>query len=196
MYAGGLALTFRWVVALTFATSVVAKVRSDEGTSAVMAEFGLRARTGALAGGAVILAEASASVMLASGVGGAAGPVLATALLSTFTLAMIAMSLRGTDVACGCFGNWLTERIGLRSIVRNIALVAMAVWSLFPKGAPDDQLGQTLPAAVIASVVVLSYALAVRALGFEAGASESSTGRMVDRWGRSVPTGQAGERVR
>jgi len=50
----------------------------------------------------------------------------AAVMLIAFTFWMIWMLRRGLAIRCGCFGS-TTSRIGLKSVIRNLALVCMAI---------------------------------------------------------------------
>lgn len=104
--------------------SAVAKLRDTDGTAAAFADLGLRA-PGRLAV-IVPLAELGTAVLLVARppVGGA----LALFLLVAFTAVIGDVLRRGVRVRCACFGGVRQAVIGPRDLVRNAALIAVAVF--------------------------------------------------------------------
>ena len=73
----------------------------------------------------VVALETVVVLSLATGVGLAAGAVLAVILLCGFTLAMTINLARGRqEIDCGCFQSALRQRLSVPLIVRNLALAA------------------------------------------------------------------------
>jgi uncharacterized membrane protein YphA (DoxX/SURF4 family) len=79
--------------------------------------------------------ELVAALALILGVRPRAGAVVAAALLLVFTVAVGAAWARGLDFECGCFGKASAARIGLRKLVENVAMLALAAVASFrPRG--------------------------------------------------------------
>lgn len=75
--------------------------------------------------------EMLAGLALVLGIRPRAGAVVATTLLLVFTAAVALAWARGLDFECGCFGKASAGRIGLRKLVENLgmlALAAVAAW--------------------------------------------------------------------
>jgi uncharacterized membrane protein YphA (DoxX/SURF4 family) len=65
--------------------------------------------------------------LLVTGVGGRLPAVAAAALLGAFTVVVV-HRLRAEDTApCGCFGELSKKPVGYRTLLRNVALVLLAV---------------------------------------------------------------------
>ncbi|MGW8556696.1 MauE/DoxX family redox-associated membrane protein [Streptomyces tubercidicus] len=73
-----------------------------------------------------VTAEAAVVVMLAAPAAVVAGFALAVVLLLAFTAVLVAALRRGVRTACHCFGGG-DERLAPRHVVRNVALVAVAI---------------------------------------------------------------------
>lgn len=74
----------------------------------------------------VVAAEAAVVVLLAVPAAVITGFALAAVLLLAFTAGLVAALRRGVNTACHCFGAG-DERLAPRHVVRNLALVAVAI---------------------------------------------------------------------
>ncbi len=121
------ALIARLVLAGTFVVSAAAKLRDHAGARQAVADFGMPA---ALVGPtAALLAPVeltSAVLLLTTGWGVTAGAVLALGMLAAFTVGIAVNLTRGNRVECHCFGQLSTEPLSWSSVVRNVALMAVA----------------------------------------------------------------------
>lgn len=125
------------------------------------------------------------------------GGIAATVLLSIFTAAVVVILLRGRRPQCACFGPGTARPIGWRAVLRNAALIAVALalaWAPPPSYSLAEQ-------ALVAAVVVISvqswflhagrdrYGVdEIQAPAFELQATDGTTIRLHDilRDGRDV----------
>lgn len=70
--------------------------------------------------------ELVAGLALLLGIRARAGAVVATALLVVFTAAVAWAVARGLDIECGCFGTADASRVGVRKLLENVGLLALA----------------------------------------------------------------------
>ena len=70
--------------------------------------------------------EVVASLALLLGVRSRAAAVLATALLTVFTAAVLAAIYRDIDIECGCFGTADSTRVGWGKVAQNVGMLALA----------------------------------------------------------------------
>ncbi len=85
--------------------------------------------------------------LLMAQVGGRWTAAVACALLAVFTLAVAVRLRLGEQVPCGCFGEASSEPVGVDTLVRNIALTAIAALGVAREGGASS-------ASVAAGVVV------------------------------------------
>lgn len=76
-------------------------------------------------------AELVIGALLIVGIGGPAPAVAAAALLVVFTVAIARQLVDGRHPPCACFGAWSQRPIGEGHLVRNAALIVVAVVALF-----------------------------------------------------------------
>lgn len=120
-------LLCRLVLVITFIVSATAKFNDKAGARQAVTDFGIPATyAGAVAGILGPLELLSALLLLTTGWGVVAGAVLAIALLAAFTLGIIVNLARGNRVDCHCFGSLSHKPLSWWSVVRNIALIALA----------------------------------------------------------------------
>lgn len=70
--------------------------------------------------------EVVAALGLILGVRARAGALLTTGMLVVFTVAVVAAVARGLDIECGCFGTADASQVGLRKILENLGMLAIA----------------------------------------------------------------------
>jgi thiol-disulfide isomerase/thioredoxin len=120
----------RLLLVAVFVVAAVTKLLDRGGTRHALAEFGAPQ---ALAGALAILlplAELAVAALLiptATAVAGAAGAV---ALLALFSAAIAISLARGRAPDCHCFGQLHSEPAGPRTLARNAALAAVALFTL------------------------------------------------------------------
>lgn len=110
------------LVAVVFWISAAAKLRDRPGTARSFAEMGLVAPV-ALAWFIPVLELVSAFGLI---VWPAVGAAVALALLVGFTVVILGVIRSGAVVSCACFGATASAPVGWRSVVRNVALIALA----------------------------------------------------------------------
>ena len=71
--------------------------------------------------------ELLAALALIFGVRARAGAMLASAMLTVFTVAVLFAMARGLDIECGCFGNQDATRVGWSKVGQNLSMLALAV---------------------------------------------------------------------
>jgi hypothetical protein len=165
-------------VALTFATSAVAKLRDPAGFAHGVARYGiLPSRILGLVAAVIIAAELLVALAFATGLGLTWAGLGATVLLLSFAFGIAVNLRRGTRLPCMCFGSrsedlvsgWSLIRIGLLSAGVVLVLVAEAMPRFAPyraQGAMTEQifLALTLAGGAIALSRWLLAAPALRAL--------------------------------
>ena len=121
----------RVVLAAVFAFAAVAKARDRAGTAAGARALGVPGRaTGALAV-ALPPAELGAAALLLAPPTARFGAVIAAVLLLFFSAAVGRTLHAGRRPVCHCFGTGATRPIGADTLVRNAALLALAIVSAF-----------------------------------------------------------------
>ncbi len=122
------ALIARLALAITFSISAVAKIRDADGARQAVRDFGVPAGVAPLVAMSLAPLEiASAVLLLTTDVGVTAGGLLALALLAAFTVGIVTNLLRGKRVDCHCFGAMSTKPLSWWSVVRNAAMIALAL---------------------------------------------------------------------
>jgi peroxiredoxin/uncharacterized membrane protein YphA (DoxX/SURF4 family) len=120
-------LVCRLVLAVVFAVAAATKLAAPDETQATFVAFGVRERFAQLAAPLLPVAEAAVAVALlisgAARFGGGAG----AALLLLFSAAVAINLARGRRPDCNCFGAVHSKPIGPITLVRNLALAAVAV---------------------------------------------------------------------
>ena len=117
----------RLMLSAVFALAAFGKLADRAGTRRAVAEFGIRAGQVAAVAWALPLAEACLAAALLPGATAPWAGVAALALLSAFTIAVARLLRRGQRPACSCLGGLSGEPIGLATVARNAALMALAV---------------------------------------------------------------------
>jgi hypothetical protein len=112
-------------LAIVFAWAAVAKAADREGTADAFGALGLRGPA-ALALAVPVAELVTAVALVLVPVGGAFGALF---LLVAFTVVLAGVVRRGVPVSCACFGAVSTraaDPVSLRSLVRNLVLLALA----------------------------------------------------------------------
>ncbi len=124
-------LVSAFVLAAVFAAAAWAKARDPEGTRTGAIGLGVPVGFAAAVARALPVVEVVVVVLLAVGVFvhavAVAGATLALVLLGLFTLAIARTLAAGRAPACHCFGSRGAAPIGADTVVRNLALAALAV---------------------------------------------------------------------
>jgi len=126
-------------LALLFGVAAGHKLADHQRFLAVLKNYDLMPeRLVPLAGAAVVAAEVVAVLLLVLPPVRTLGAWLAVALLAAYALAIAVNLLRGrTRIDCGCFGFGRHDRIAWTMVVRNLALVALALALLLPASQRD-----------------------------------------------------------
>lgn len=115
-------------LAAVFALAGVAKLADLSATRQAMVDFGLGPRWAAVGARLLPIAELAVAVALIPAATARWGAVAAIALLAVFSVA-IARTLRaGTAPDCNCFGGLTQTEVGRGTLVRNLALAALAAF--------------------------------------------------------------------
>lgn len=155
----------RSLLALLFLASAAGKLRGAGAyrdfvaATARLAPRFLPARRAAVA---VVAAEIAVVVLVAVPATTAAGFLLAVALLTAFTLAILAALRRDERAPCACFGR-SRRRLGRGHVVRNLLLLVVAglglAGSAFAAAGPTDTAGLlTAVAAGAVGALLVSFA--------------------------------------
>ena len=130
-------------IAVAFAWSGVAKLRTPVSTRASLEQFGVPGGAVGWGAWALPLAECAIAVALLA----APGPVFlvagaaSIALLVVFTVALVRVIRAGAAVHCNCFGAASTAPVSRRTVARNLALLVVAAGAVLAGG------GAIVPAA-------------------------------------------------
>lgn len=121
-------LVARVVLTLVFGSSALVKLFLYQRSRSHLSEYEILGRWSRSVLAAIIGIEGTLSVALFTGVVRQPTAVCAIALLSTFTIAMVASLLRGrSDRHCGCMVFGFNPKLGWSVIARNGALILLAV---------------------------------------------------------------------
>ena len=125
---GATLLIVRLALSAVFAVAAVGKLLDRPGTVESLAGFGVPARARAFVAVALPVFELTIAVALIP-VGSAAWAALAaTLLLAVFSVAVARVLARGERVDCNCFGSLSTRPVGRRTLIRNLVLLAAALF--------------------------------------------------------------------
>lgn len=123
---------------------------------------------GVVAGGLPVAELVCAALLVAGDPGTSAGAVLSILLLVSFTIAIVVNLLRGRRPDCHCFGQLSSAPTGWPTVVRNGALLVLA---LLPLGAAGDllsvpaQLASYSAQDLVLGLVIGGLVFAVAVLG-------------------------------
>jgi len=121
-------LIARVVLAAVLGAAGVAKLLRPKASRASMAAFGIPPALAGAAAVAIPVAEVAVAVLLVPANTAEAAAIAAFLMLAAFTLGVGANLVRGRAPACGCFGAVSSGPIGPATIVRNLALMALAAF--------------------------------------------------------------------
>ncbi len=129
-YSSLVDLVARWLVGAVFVASGISKTLDRKGFLDSVLDFQilppLLARPFARA---LPLVEFVCGLFLVFGILASQAACLAAVMLAIFVIAVSVNLLRGRSLACHCFGKWHAERIGLRTIIRNIGLALLSAYT-------------------------------------------------------------------
>jgi len=152
------------VIAAVFAVAAVAKLLDLSGTRRSLEEFGTPARAVGAVSVALPVAELgiAAGLMFPQAARWAVAAALALVLL--FCAAIVRALSRGAAPDCNCFGGLTQTAVGLKTLVRNAALGALAAFAFLGTGEATGALAWlddvVLPERVATAVIaVLAVAL-------------------------------------
>lgn len=175
------ALDARLVVGLVLVVSGLSKLSDRDQTRRGFADYGLRPQLSNVATWIVPATELAAGLSMLFGLLVNLSSTVAAALLTIFAALALRGLLFGGPAECHCFGNWLRERVGWHTVVRNLVLVLLAcVSALTPspiltmdaviaghRGYQIGSIPELLPASLIAIAILIAYGQLIRALGLE-----------------------------
>ena len=121
----------RVVLAVTFAFSGIAKLRTWRALPGAMRAFGIPSRAAGAAAIVVPAVELGLAVALVVAWDSNAPVWIAIAVLVVFTALLVRAAVR--HVPCPCFGAVHDEPVGPAAVVRNGVLLAIAVLALAPR---------------------------------------------------------------
>ena len=148
----------RLLLALVFGAAAIGKLRDRAGFHRAVIAFGVPPGLATLVAALTPLIELVVALSLFVPASAAWGAIAAIALLASFTIAAAIAMSAGRVPQCACFGTTAREPIGPVTVIRNVALVAVALMAL------SEQL--LVPAALVllgALAVLTWYAGQLRA---------------------------------
>ena len=173
-------LALRGVLFVVFLLAGVAKLRDRGGTAAAVVAFGVPRRLARPVSVLLPAMELVTAGLLVSSATALVGALIASALLTTFTVAIAVSLAHGRRPPCRCFGQMSAEPVGGRTLLRNAVLLAAAgalaaIELARPSPTPFGWIGDAgvaapwvvaiaLGAASVAAAVALALAL-LRAYG-------------------------------
>ena len=150
-------------LAVIFALAAVAKLADRRGTRSTMVEFGLPPSIAAVGGIALPAVELAIAVLLFPTATARWGGLAAAATLLVFSTAIARLLARGEQPDCNCFGQLHAAPIGRRSLLRNVALAAVA--GAIAAAGPGESIGSALDGAdpvLVAGALVVAAALTLQ----------------------------------
>jgi uncharacterized membrane protein YphA (DoxX/SURF4 family) len=123
----GIALAARVALAVVFVVAAAAKLADLRGTRTSVAALGIPAPAARLVGTALPVVELSVASALLIPDTARIGAVAAAVLLSVFSGAIAVNLARGRRPACNCFGQLRSQPIGVPTLIRNLALLGLAL---------------------------------------------------------------------
>jgi peroxiredoxin len=174
-------IVVRLALAAVFALAGAAKLADLQGSRRAAADFGLPERLAAPLGVLLPPAELAAACLLAIGATARAGSAIAFVLLLAFSAAIARSIRRGEAPDCHCFGQVHSEPAGPLTLIRNLALAALAAAALFApwgSGAGIETLGAGGLVALAIAPVLLVLVLRSRA-GARGTVAPTETGRVM-----------------
>lgn len=123
-----LLLGARLVLALLFAVAGIAKLCDLAGSRGALVEFGVPPALAKPVGTLLPFVELAAGLALLPTPTARFGALVALALLTSFALAIGAALFRGQEPECHCFGQLHSAVAGWRTLIRNLALMALAAF--------------------------------------------------------------------
>jgi uncharacterized membrane protein YphA (DoxX/SURF4 family) len=153
------------LLAIVFAVAGVAKLVDRGGTREAIESFGVSPRLAGPVAISLPVAELAIAAALLPAATARWGAIAAVVLLAGFSVAIARVLRAGATVDCNCFGGLTRSEVGRGTLIRNLALAAVALfvalsgvavsgfrWITVP--APQDRLGIVL---MIASVAGLAW---------------------------------------
>lgn len=126
----GFLLASRLVLAGVFAVAGLSKLLDRGGSRQSLREFGVPGPLIGLLALGLPVAELVCAVLLVTPSFAWSGSILAAALLTVFTLAIVVNLAKGKTPDCHCFGKIHSEAVGWGTVVRNALLAVLAVFVL------------------------------------------------------------------
>jgi peroxiredoxin/uncharacterized membrane protein YphA (DoxX/SURF4 family) len=143
------------ILVITFAIAGVAKLRDHDGTRQAAVDFGVPPRVAPAFAVALPIAELAVVAALAVPSLRRAGAVAAAGMLLAFSLATARALRRGVRPNCHCFGQVSDAPVSARTILRNGALLAVAVLVIVIGARPVDWSVIGVGAAACAAVALV-----------------------------------------
>lgn len=125
---GSALLVLRLLLAGVFGVAGVAKLADLSGSRRAVVDFGVPERFAGVAGTGLPLVELAVAVALIVSVAARFGALGALVLLAVFVVAIAVAMVRGNEADCHCFGQLHSAPVGWRTLLRNLALAAVAAF--------------------------------------------------------------------
>jgi peroxiredoxin len=126
-----LLLTSRLLLVVVFALAGITKLLDVSGTRQALVSFGIPARLGKSVGITLPIAEFVVAIALIPRPTAWWGALGAVMLLSLFVVGISVALARGYAPDCHCFGQLYSAPVGRSTLVRNVALIAVAGFVLW-----------------------------------------------------------------
>lgn len=182
------ALVLRVVIAGVFVVSGLAKLLDRDGTRQAVDGFGVPARLVAPVALLLAPAELVTAVLLLPDASAVLGLTAALALLAAFTATVVVALATGRRPECHCFGRIGGADVSVRTVARNVLLMALAAAALVGEVAADDA-DRTLSGVLAAVAIGLTGAAIV--VGAEGVAGRAARRRRDEADERAFDEGMA-----
>ncbi len=156
----GVLLAIRIVLAAVLAVAGVAKLADRAGAREAVTGFGVAEPLAGAVAAVLPLIELAAAVLLIPSATARAGSGLALVLMLAFSGAIARSIARGEAPDCHCFGAIHSEPAGPRTLIRNLALAALAAVALAGGAGTSATAWAAALSAGWVTAVVLGVALA------------------------------------
>jgi peroxiredoxin/uncharacterized membrane protein YphA (DoxX/SURF4 family) len=158
-----IALAARILLALVFGTAAAGKFADQQGTRRALADFGAPGGSLKALGLLLPLAELATALALLFQPSARWGALSAAVLLAVFIAGIARAMIRGEAPDCHCFGQISSSPAGPRTLARNAALLAPAVFVV--AYGPGTSIGDWVSARSTAELVAFITGAAAVALG-------------------------------
>jgi len=149
----------RVALGLIFLLSATAKLRDPTRFVRAVLDYALlRGSLARLYGRMLPFVELGTALLLLSGFFLPIAAALAMLMLTSFAIAITAVTVQGRELGCHCFGEASTSHIGWHSLVRDLLLLLPVMWLLATGMNTNDGMLAWLRAGMGSSVATIALA--------------------------------------